>query len=307
MALNNDPTISEFGRRLFALIDEKDRDAKNEEDKIKTAKGLAKKFFDLGLVHVNSNRKKFNDEQKIRDNAIASIAGTISDHIKTGLITDQKGELVLAYCKFFHVSADYIYGLTDIRTPDVEIRTICEKTLLSEKAVNRLIKRNPLKRSLDLRSQPVPRELWSDCWSLMIESSLFETLPADWRSLCKEIQKYNQEEAEKKAIEQIGEKVTDTIVKLFYDTTCKGVQAEADRHQSAYYGYLAKISRDVSNCLDKAATEIHRTEDIKSRAAEDAMSHAEDIMNDAYKLMEKHGGIDKLRALSELMSEQNND
>lgn len=40
---------------------------------------------------------------------------------------------------YFNVSADYLLGLTDIKTPDTDIQTICEKTGLSEEAVNHLI------------------------------------------------------------------------------------------------------------------------------------------------------------------------
>ena len=40
--------------------------------------------------------------------------------------------------KYFDVSADYLLGLTEVETPDIDKRAICAKTHLSEKAVEEL-------------------------------------------------------------------------------------------------------------------------------------------------------------------------
>ena len=40
--------------------------------------------------------------------------------------------------KYFGVSIDYLLGLTDVKTPDIDTQAICKKTGLSEKAVERL-------------------------------------------------------------------------------------------------------------------------------------------------------------------------
>ena len=55
-------------------------------------------------------------------------------------ISDLNGEYVLAYSRFFGCSSDYILGLTDIRTPNVEIRRICELLGFSEQVVAELMK-----------------------------------------------------------------------------------------------------------------------------------------------------------------------
>ena len=47
-----------------------------------------------------------------------------------------------ALCKlaeYYNVSTDYLLGRTDVKTPDTELKTVCEVTNLSESAVNRII------------------------------------------------------------------------------------------------------------------------------------------------------------------------
>ena len=57
MALRNDETISALGQRLYALMDEKG---------LTSPKDLAKKLYELGLVHVNT-RENFNSPERDRD------------------------------------------------------------------------------------------------------------------------------------------------------------------------------------------------------------------------------------------------
>ncbi len=88
MALRNDETISELGRRLYELMDEK---------KIGSPKELAKALYRLGLVHVKT-RENFNSPERDRDNALQSIEKKIVRHIKSGVLADNQGEYLLAYC-----------------------------------------------------------------------------------------------------------------------------------------------------------------------------------------------------------------
>lgn len=40
--------------------------------------------------------------------------------------------------EYYHVSADYLFGLSDVKSVDEDIQTVCKFTGLSEKAVNKL-------------------------------------------------------------------------------------------------------------------------------------------------------------------------
>ena len=108
MALKNRDDISEFGKRLYGLIADMDNRADNVEDMIRSPKGLAKKLYDQGLVHVNT-KENFNSDYVNYNNAINSIEKKIVRHINTGVIKDQQGEFVLAYCRFFNCSSDSIF------------------------------------------------------------------------------------------------------------------------------------------------------------------------------------------------------
>ena len=158
MALRNDESISELGRRLYELMDEK---------QISSPKDLAKVLYGLGLVHVKT-RENFNSPERDRDNAIQSIEKKIVRHIKSGLLADNQGEYLVAYCRFFDCSSDYILGFTNIRTPNVEARRICELIGLPEEIILELIKLN----QEELR--PIP-----GCWSMLMKSKLFRSLPED--------------------------------------------------------------------------------------------------------------------------------
>ena len=47
---------------------------------------------------------------------------------------------LIKIAEYYNVSVDYLLGRTDVKTPDTELKTVCEVTNLSEAAVNRIIK-----------------------------------------------------------------------------------------------------------------------------------------------------------------------
>lgn len=47
-------------------------------------------------------------------------------------------EMLYKIASYYQVSADYLIGLSDIRTPDIDTQTIAAKTGLSEKTIERL-------------------------------------------------------------------------------------------------------------------------------------------------------------------------
>ena len=240
MALRNEPGISEFGKRLFSLIDEMDANTEKEEDRIRTPKGLAKRLYHSGLVTVKT---KDNDNAPSTDtnNAIGAVEKKIVNHINTGKIIDQKGEFVIAYSKFFHCSADYILGLTDIRTPDVEVRRICELTGLSEVAVTRLV---------ESKSKKEEQLEYTGCWSLLMSSDLYFSVPTDWMTLADEWRISILEETEY-LVERAKEK--HAVSRRQLENAQLNMEGARDRMKSrraAFYGMLAKISRNIADYIE---------------------------------------------------------
>ena len=119
---------SGFGKKLMGLMCESGYD---------TAPKLARKLYDSGVVKVKPRNGKYEDDDgtEQRKNAIGSVQKKIEKHLKSE-ICDIQGEFIIAYSRFFQCSADWLLGFTDVRTPNIEVRQICEKTGLSEAAVD---------------------------------------------------------------------------------------------------------------------------------------------------------------------------
>lgn len=112
-----------FKNRLWKLMEEKE---------IYTAKDLAKKLYDEGYVSVR--QKESDDEPStIYGRAIGSIEKKIQKHLNSNDAEKLQGEFVIAYCKFFECSADYLFGKIECKTHDDEF--IHSKTGLSEIAI----------------------------------------------------------------------------------------------------------------------------------------------------------------------------
>ncbi len=228
MALRNDENISALGRRLYLLMDEKT---------VRTPKELATIFYSRELVHVNS-RDNDNDPSKNRNNAIQSIEKKIARHIKTGIIADQTGDFLIAYSSFFECSADYILGLTDIRSPDVEVKRICELLGLTENVVNSLIK-----------CQRDENYSTAACWSVLMDSPLFHSLPEDIVTMGNEWYQMLRYEGELRSLKKSSETANGPdLMDLQLDM--EGTQLKINSSRAAFYGLLAKASRNYEEVIE---------------------------------------------------------
>ena len=236
MALKNQDSISEFGKRLYMMMERYNESAEDAK-KINSPKDLAIAFYSDGLVHVNT-RENFNDPSRDKWNAINSIEKKIVRHIKTGGISDKQGEYLLAYAKFFDCSTDYLLGLTPIVSSDIEVRRICELVGLSEAVVVELMR---CRRDGDIAV--------TGCWSLLMESSLLHTIPNDIISMGKEMQLMYQAEGELRAYQWERDKVSGPDL-MDIDLDIEGKQNDMDSKRSAFYGLLSKVSRNVEERIE---------------------------------------------------------
>ncbi len=237
MALKNSDELSDLGRRLYRLMDEYNKNH-NEEQKITSPKELAAALYDQNLVRVNS-RENFNDAWRDRNNAIQSIEKKIVRHIKSGIVSDQQGDYLLAYSKFFGCSTDFILGLTPVMSSDIEVRRICELLGLSENVVIRLI------RSAHEKEDPA-----SGLWSLLMGSDLFYTIPQDVVTMGNELIRMYQNEGEITALQWEWEHVGGKD-RLAVGLDIQGQQEQMDSRKAAFYGMLSKMSRNITEFIEQ--------------------------------------------------------
>lgn len=244
MAIRNDDDLSLFGQRLLGLMMEKNCD---------TPKALAKKLLEAKLVSVNTRGK---DIYKNKDNAIGSIEKKIRFHLHADNATCLQGEFVNAYCKFFGCSADFLFGYTDIRTPDIQIREICEITGLSEAAVN-CLKENKQEASDD---NAFSYTAW---WSELLNEDSFYAIPMSWLDYASRIVEILDIDKHIEAAEKASSEVElDTITKLILDDdnqkSFRIIRREKeDSTLGAHHRMLSCIEHFMNQYADQWAEQQH--------------------------------------------------
>ena len=106
-----------------------------ESRKADTAGKLAAELLDGGYLPKYSVE---TDHKKTVDN----IRKKIERQLALDKPTDIPGEFLLAYSSYFSCSTDYLLCKTDIRTPNMDVRKMCEMTGLTEGIIKEMI-RNP--------------------------------------------------------------------------------------------------------------------------------------------------------------------
>lgn len=89
---------------------------------------------DLG-DRISDLREERGESQADMAAALKLSQRTTVEHWEKGTRLIKAGQLA-EIAKHFNVSADYLLGLSDVRTPETELRSVCEYTGLSEDAVS---------------------------------------------------------------------------------------------------------------------------------------------------------------------------
>jgi hypothetical protein len=221
-----------------------------------TAPKLAAELYRQHLVTVKRKRTtEFASSDDIKKYAIGSIKKKIEAHINADTPVKLQGEFVIAYCDLFHCSADYLFGRTTVKTPDITVRSICEETGLSEDAVQVLI---------NSKADDLPLGDWR---SFLLEPEPFFSINHDWDSMCSEMIDYaiklGRLEGKKWAIETLE---LDSIQKSLEEVEIKTLEKTTSRHYDAIYGLLAKISRDVSLVFENQTQAILELDNLKEHS-----------------------------------------
>ena len=227
MSIKNDEGLSEFGQKLMRLMIEKECD---------TPKALAIKLLESKLVTVKTRGE---DIFKNEINAIGSIEKKIRNHLHSENASCLQGEFVNAYCKFFGCSADYLFGYTEVRSPDIDIRGICEKTGLSQKAVERLVQSNSNKMTIH----------YNHGWSRILESSLYTGIIDNWQMAGEQAFLVARKDIERRHLYEERQKASGSNA---FDIDCdlEGVENTYKSANAAYAGILFNISRNVAGFIE---------------------------------------------------------
>ena len=239
MALRNDETISELGKRLITMM---------EEQHYNTPKELAMAMYDQQLVHVKP-RKQDNPDYDARISAIGSIEKKIVRHIKTGMITDDSGEYILAYCKILKCSSDYILCLTPIKSNNMEIRRVSEITGLQETVIQRLIENNKTYFKYTI-----------DWWSRILSEPLFNNIPNQLSDIVDFLREQCNYKSTLKALNWELNNCPDDDKETFYDLYASYTTFEErlNSMNPTYQGMIYQITREFTDTLETLISDSNK-------------------------------------------------
>lgn len=215
-----------FYNRLWKLM---------EERNLSTARELAQALYAEEIVPVDSASE---DEISI----IGSMTRRIQEHLNLEGTDKLQGRYVKAYCDFFGCSADYLFGLSSIKSENPDVIRFCESTGLSEKSVRRLIEDLP---------ENIKRDLVG-FWSNVLESNLFYEVPLEFHQMCYELGQYRIAQDQIKAINMAAKKMdnSDTFVDTWRAMMESNYLKEAQPHEGSYHMHLNELLVNVTACLE---------------------------------------------------------
>ncbi len=241
---------------------------------LSTARGLALALFNEGIVPVDSA-----SEDKI--SIIGSMTRRIQEHLNWEKADKLQGRYVIAYCDYFGCSADYLFGLSSIKSSNPNVISFCKATGLSEKSVKRLIEEIPE----DMKSELI------SFWSEVLESNLFYGLPLEFHQMCYELGQYRMAQDKIKAINTAAKEIdnADTFIEVWKTVMENNYLKEAQPHEGAYHMHLNEILVNLTAYLEKWADEyvpLHR-EEIQQHLYKYLQKEHQDIHDKFLKLMEE--------------------
>lgn len=228
-----------FGRRLLKEARDHDLDTPSL-----IAVALYEKCYDL--VKPGKRKNKHGKDVHSSQNDIKAIIKFVQAHLNEEHPYNVQSKYIFAYCKLFDCSSDYLLSFTNIRTNNMDIRQICDKTKLSEEAVKRII------------NSPI-QTVW---WSKLFETSLFIDLPIGWSRMFMELQirhlKLKNARPEKEIMDELKNAGKLSQKNLIMHPSYRA-SIDAETADSAYYGRLAKINAQITEYFLKGTVEQYNS------------------------------------------------
>lgn len=248
----NHDDLSQFRNRLWALMSRKGYD---------TPQKLARALLDAGLVSVNSKPNEYTTDEEIRKNAIGSVEKKITKHLQSSTMTKIQGEYIVAYCKHFGCSADYLFGNTDIQSGNPDVRNACKVTGLSEEAIIQLFDA--------LNKETGNATFIHKCWSRLLESELFHGIPFDWASAYREAEECLKCKAAVEAISKVlQDEDPSSVAYNLVAIKEKPIDKAGQGHYAAYYGMLYKLAQNITTSLNTLVEQQTNEDNIYEKELE---------------------------------------
>ena len=247
----NHDDLTQFGNRLWTLMSKEGYD---------TPRKLAIALFDANLVSVNSKPNDYTTDEEIRKNAIGSVEKKITKHLHSSAMTNVQGEYIVAYCTHFGCSADYLFGYTDIKSGNPDIRNACKVTGLSEQAITQLY---------DALNETGDTTFIHKCWSRLLESELFSSMPFDWSSAHHEAVECLKCKAAVAAISEVlKDEDPSSISYNLVALKEKPLDKAGQGHYAAYYGMLYKLAQGITTSLDTLVEQQTEEDEVYEKELE---------------------------------------
>jgi len=110
----------------------------SDEQKIITAQRLKQLRNDAGLSHEKLAAALSKQGVKVSVQALKDYEVTDIAHSKMNSTKGMKIETFFGIAQFYNVSTDYLFGLSEVKSIDNNIKVACEVTGLSDKAISEI-------------------------------------------------------------------------------------------------------------------------------------------------------------------------
>lgn len=231
------------------------------------ANSLGTELYVKDLVQVKSHPQYYTSDDEIKKNKIGSIVKKIRDHLNPEK-TILQAEFIYAYCEIFNCSADYLLGFSDISSHDVDVKSICEKTGLSQQAVENLI------------DDPQLESLYS-IWSVLLESEFRFNILSCWISLYGLYDNLQLTLGNLKAIENVlDNNATSTdsqvidLLKVQWGTIDKQQKKNIDEFNGTVFKLYSTIAEIIEDFLYEESQKNNTRKIYQSKALEHYSKYA---------------------------------
>jgi len=198
------------------------------------------------IVKIRVHKKyetPFDEMESIRRNIQNHLSEKYSDAYKV------PSAYMYAYSIVLDCSLDYLYGRSEIKASNLEVRDICNKTGLSEGAVVNLMERH----KEEIESDGFSYNEW---WSELLYDSAFMAIPMSWKEYASRLVELHDIDKKIEACEKAGKDapMSDSImIYLMDDDNQKTLRSIRRDKADAILGAHHKMNLCVEDFLDRYA------------------------------------------------------